>query len=421
MAGSLLPQAKQLFQDNTGGPLIGGKIYTYAAGTLTPKDTFQDAALTIANTNPVIANSRGEVVMYGAGAYRIILKDAAGATLWDRDNVESSSSAISTALSSYGVTLAASDGSALVGHVDAGGIATTVQARLRSLKSDAAAKVMYGGVTVPNTEPAVLCVTGSPASPFTRGTYRTPVVYAELHTNGANADSCDWGNAKKNQVFLAEAVAYGAETGEINAFSGRVFSAAAKPDGAQPLVGASFLAQSNAPAGMTNRDVFGANIVAASSTGNPPTDLVGIEVDIIPSGAGASTGRPGIPGQTNYTAYWAQSAGGATPAGSAFFASATGTGGWQYGMVINCDVQQNLLHLRTVTNSPTAKGARIETQWQNNQGRVLELFCGTNEQFRVDGDGQSPVWIRSEGVLKQVTAGAADSGGVGYKLLKVPN
>lgn len=87
MAGSLLPQPKQLFQDANWNPLIGGKIYTYAPGTLTPKTTYQDAALTIANPNPTIPNARGEVVMYGDEFYRVILKDLQGNTIWDRDNI----------------------------------------------------------------------------------------------------------------------------------------------------------------------------------------------------------------------------------------------------------------------------------------------------------------------------------------------
>lgn len=94
MAGSLLPQSKQLFQDANWSSLIGGKIYTYAAGTLTPKTTYQDAALTIANTNPTLANARGEVLMFGSGPYRIILKDAAGNTIYDVDNIENSKSLV---------------------------------------------------------------------------------------------------------------------------------------------------------------------------------------------------------------------------------------------------------------------------------------------------------------------------------------
>lgn len=88
MAGSLLPLAKQIALDNSANPGNGWKFYTYEAGTLTPKTTYQDAALTDANPNPTLANARGEVTMYGSGMYRIILKDSSDNTIWDRDNVE---------------------------------------------------------------------------------------------------------------------------------------------------------------------------------------------------------------------------------------------------------------------------------------------------------------------------------------------
>lgn len=89
MVGSLLPEPKQQFLNDIGDPLFAGKVFTYEAGTLTPKATYQDQALTIANTNPVIANARGEVVMYGSGTYRIILQDLFGNTIYDRDDVQS--------------------------------------------------------------------------------------------------------------------------------------------------------------------------------------------------------------------------------------------------------------------------------------------------------------------------------------------
>lgn len=88
MSGSLLPLAKQIVLDNSANPGNGWKFFTYDAGTLTLKTTYQDAALTIANENPVIANARGEVTMYGSGTYRIILKDANDVAIYDRDNVE---------------------------------------------------------------------------------------------------------------------------------------------------------------------------------------------------------------------------------------------------------------------------------------------------------------------------------------------
>lgn len=133
MPGSLLPLAKQIALDNAANPGNGYKFHTYAAGTLTAKETYQDAALTQANTNPVIANARGEVTMYGTGLYRIILKDAADVIIYDRDNV----GVLSDFADALRADLAASSGSSLVGHVasGAGAVATTVQAKLREVVS----------------------------------------------------------------------------------------------------------------------------------------------------------------------------------------------------------------------------------------------------------------------------------------------
>lgn len=133
MAGSLLPFAKQIALDNAANPGNGWKFYTYEAGTLTAKATYQDAAMTQANTNPVIANARGEVTMYGSGSYRIILKDASGSTIYDQDNVESPVSIAQSAAGSAVAALAGSSGAASVGFLQsgAGAVARTVQARLR--------------------------------------------------------------------------------------------------------------------------------------------------------------------------------------------------------------------------------------------------------------------------------------------------
>lgn len=129
MAGSLLPEPKQQFLNDIGLPLFAGKIFTYAAGTLTPKKTYQDAALTEENTNPVIANGRGEVVMYGSGNYRVILKDAFENTIYDRDNIETAD----VATNNLKVELLSLIGSSLVGWKQDGfgAVYRTVQSELR--------------------------------------------------------------------------------------------------------------------------------------------------------------------------------------------------------------------------------------------------------------------------------------------------
>lgn len=87
MTLSLLQEPVQSYEDSSGRPLSGGQLFTYAAGTLTQLATYQDAAGTVPNANPIILNERGEATVYGTGNYRLILKSSTGATIWDRDNV----------------------------------------------------------------------------------------------------------------------------------------------------------------------------------------------------------------------------------------------------------------------------------------------------------------------------------------------
>lgn len=83
MGASLLPNAKQQFEDINGNPLVGGSVTHYEVGTLVPKDTWQDEAQGILNSNPIILDSRGQAIIYGNGNYRQILKDSLGNLIWD--------------------------------------------------------------------------------------------------------------------------------------------------------------------------------------------------------------------------------------------------------------------------------------------------------------------------------------------------
>lgn len=49
------------FFDNNGNPLVGGKLFTYAAGTTTPQVTFTSALGNVPNSNPIILNGGGRV------------------------------------------------------------------------------------------------------------------------------------------------------------------------------------------------------------------------------------------------------------------------------------------------------------------------------------------------------------------------
>jgi len=85
---SLIPPGKVQFLDADGKPLAGASVDFYIPGTTDRKDTYQDAAQTTLNTNPVILNAAGEAVIYGTGVYRQVVTDASGNLIWDVETAE---------------------------------------------------------------------------------------------------------------------------------------------------------------------------------------------------------------------------------------------------------------------------------------------------------------------------------------------
>lgn len=85
----LSPPPKAQFLTATGTPLVGGKVYTYAAGTTTPLATYTTSGGGTANTNPVILDVRGEAdIWYTNGvSYKVVLKDSTDSTIWTVDNI----------------------------------------------------------------------------------------------------------------------------------------------------------------------------------------------------------------------------------------------------------------------------------------------------------------------------------------------
>ncbi len=81
---TLLPPGKQQFIDGNGIPIEGGFVYFYIPNTTTPKDTYQNAAATILNTNPVRLDAGGYAIIYGQGIYRQIVTDSGGNQIWDQ-------------------------------------------------------------------------------------------------------------------------------------------------------------------------------------------------------------------------------------------------------------------------------------------------------------------------------------------------
>ncbi len=135
MTGTIATIPKYQFLDSLGVPLVNGTLTTYLTGSTTPTSTWQDAALTSLNTNPIVLDSRGEATLWldSGTTYKFVLKNEAGAVQWTVDNI-SGNEQLAIALTA---ALAASSGSSLVGFLQAGAgaVARTLQAKNRDVVS----------------------------------------------------------------------------------------------------------------------------------------------------------------------------------------------------------------------------------------------------------------------------------------------
>ena len=113
--------------DANGAPLVGGLLYSFSAGTLTPLATYVDAAGVTTNANPVVLDSTGSAnVWFGSSAYKLVLKTSTGSTLWTVDNYQPESAA-ATLRSDLASTASTSLGDGLVGVMSTalGAVSTT--------------------------------------------------------------------------------------------------------------------------------------------------------------------------------------------------------------------------------------------------------------------------------------------------------
>lgn len=82
----LAPTVRFRAVDDDNLPLVGGKLYSYTAGTSTPKATYVSFA-GAANTNPVILDARGEADVWLDGNYKLTLLDANDVQIWSIDDI----------------------------------------------------------------------------------------------------------------------------------------------------------------------------------------------------------------------------------------------------------------------------------------------------------------------------------------------
>ena len=159
---SPLAGAGQQFLDNSGNPLTGGLLYTYAAGTTTPQTVYTTSAGTTAHANPIIMDAAGrlesEVWLTGEVAYKFILRDSAGALIGTYDDIYGIND-----VSATGVPWAEVTGTptTLAGY----GITDSITAATAaSTYAPIASPTFTGTVTIPD----------SAAAPFTAGYLDVP-------------------------------------------------------------------------------------------------------------------------------------------------------------------------------------------------------------------------------------------------------
>lgn len=99
MAFPLINPMYQFF-DNSGEPLSGGLLYTYAPGTTTNKTTYTDENLSVANANPIVLDSAGRcgIFLTDGEEYKFVLKTSAGVTLDTKDEIKSPSALTAAAV-----------------------------------------------------------------------------------------------------------------------------------------------------------------------------------------------------------------------------------------------------------------------------------------------------------------------------------
>ena len=186
---------KYQFSNSIGYPLVNGTLTVYLAGTVTPTNTWQDSALTILNTNPVVLDSRGECILWLDSNinYKFVLKDSGGIVQWTVDNIVGSSSYAYT----LEVLLAAAAGSSKVGFLQAGtgAVPTTMQSKAREVVSVKDFGAVGDGVTDDTIALKAAIATGS-ALYWPKGTYKIS------NSLVVNASNVTWRGESREGVII---------------------------------------------------------------------------------------------------------------------------------------------------------------------------------------------------------------------------
>jgi len=79
-------------RNGSNGSLAGGSVTFYAAGTTTPKAVWTDRAMTLPSVAGVLTpyplTADGTATLYGAGVYKVVVKNSGGVTVFTYDDFE---------------------------------------------------------------------------------------------------------------------------------------------------------------------------------------------------------------------------------------------------------------------------------------------------------------------------------------------
>jgi hypothetical protein len=154
--------------DSNGVPLSGGTVTVYDAGTTTLRSLYSNTGLSTAADNPITldANGRHDMRYVSASAYKVVVKNSSGTTIYTRDNIDPwvpiGSGALAIANGGTGATDAAT---ALVNL----GAATTAQ--ITTLSEEVAELAGAVGSTA-STQIATGTTAQRPSSDLAEGMFR---------------------------------------------------------------------------------------------------------------------------------------------------------------------------------------------------------------------------------------------------------
>ncbi|KKN66546.1 hypothetical protein LCGC14_0470800 [marine sediment metagenome] len=115
---TLSPAPKLQFLDGNGDPVVGGKLTTYIAGTVTKLTTYTDSTRDTANTNPIILGSLGEAdIWLDPLPYKYVLTTSTDGAVWTVDNVNANQVVNTSAYEKGSDAAAASHSSIITGHL----------------------------------------------------------------------------------------------------------------------------------------------------------------------------------------------------------------------------------------------------------------------------------------------------------------